>query len=296
MRFHRGPPKRCHAWTSDDLQSHNINVVDTDCATFFGTSELPIPSVSEAILTTAVQRSCADALPALDDPDRLFFTLLHEAIRPQTLLSSSTNSSPVINFIYHLLNILGYNGVDGDRIIRRYQDMPLFMSGRNTYATAEACVFHPTSETVLLLVKEDRRSPEHRLSSGQKCGKGGLQEEHPEAQLLAQAIAVFQVHNRALRLMRLPPVETKIVPAMVMCGTTPVLYKFEITAGLVEAVQTSQYPSKATKVQRLMPPVARPESLMDEGICPVDNRRVLLSCLEAFKEIVWMESTFSSRM
>jgi hypothetical protein len=34
--------------------------------------------------------------------------------------------------------------------------------------------------------------------------------------------------------MRLPPVEKKIAPAMVMCGTTPVLYKSEITA---EAVQ-----------------------------------------------------------
>jgi hypothetical protein len=185
--------------------------------------------------------------------------------------------------------------VDGDRIIRRYQDIPLFMCGRNTYATAEACVFHPNSETVLLLVKEDR-STEHqyRFSPGQKCGNGELQEENAEAQLLAQAIAVFQMHNRALRLMRLPPIETKIVPAMIIHGTMPVLYKFEITAGLVEAVQTSRYPSKVTKVQRLVPPVARPESLMDEGIVPVDNRRVLLSCLEAFKEVVWMESSFSS--
>jgi hypothetical protein len=55
------------------------------------------------------------------------------------------------------------------------------------------------------------------------------------------------------------------IPTMVMCGTTPVLYKFEITA-LVEAVQTSRYPSKANLV------VVRPESLVDEGICPVDNR------------------------
>jgi hypothetical protein len=31
--------------------------------------------------------------------------------------------------------------------------------------------------------------------------------------------------------MRLPPVETTVIPAIVMNGTTPVLYKFEITGG-----------------------------------------------------------------
>jgi hypothetical protein len=88
-------------------------------------------------------------LPALDDPDCLFFTLLHKAIHPQSLPSDSLNSSPA------LLNILGYNGVDGNHIIQHCKDMPIFICGRNTYATEEACVFHPNSETVLLLVKED---------------------------------------------------------------------------------------------------------------------------------------------
>jgi hypothetical protein len=49
-----------------------------------------------------------------------------------------------------------------------------------------------------------------------------------------------------------------------MNDTTPVLYKFEITAGLVEAVQTSRYSLKTMKVQRLVPPVARPERPREE--------------------------------
>jgi hypothetical protein len=43
-------------------------------------------------------------------------------------------------------------------------------------------------------------------------------------------------------------VETKDIPAIVMKGTTPVLYEFEITVRQVEAVQTSQYLPKVTKV------------------------------------------------
>jgi hypothetical protein len=40
--------------------------------------------------------------------------------------------------------------------------------------------------------------------------------------------------------MHLPPVETKVIPAIMMNGTLSVLYEFEITAGLVESVQTSR--------------------------------------------------------
>jgi hypothetical protein len=299
MKFHTGPAKKCSAWTSDDLRAHNIKIVETDIVAFFGINELPCPAVSQAILTTVppLSEKPADAFSSLDKADRLFFTHLHEAMQLHSApLNDDANSSPVINFTYHLLNMLGYTGEDGDRIVRRHQDMPLFMCGQNTHAVADACVFHPRSETVLLLIKEDTRpgGRQYHYTPSRNGGEDELIGEDPEAQLLAQAIAVFQMHNRALRLMRLPPVETKIIPAIVMSGTAPVFYKFEITAGLVEAVQTSRYPPKATKVQRLVPPVARRERLREEGMCAVDNRGILLGCLEAFKEVVWMESSFSS--
>jgi hypothetical protein len=50
------------------------------------------------------------------------------------------------------------------------------------------------------------------------------------------------------------------------------------------------------KVQKLVPPVARPERLMEQGMKAVDHREVLLGCLEPFKEVVWMESSFSPRI
>jgi hypothetical protein len=41
--------------------------------------------------------------------------------------------------MYHLLNTLGFTGEEGDRIIQRHRDVPLFMCGQNTYAIADVC-------------------------------------------------------------------------------------------------------------------------------------------------------------
>ncbi|KAF8240933.1 hypothetical protein L208DRAFT_1157456, partial [Tricholoma matsutake] len=111
----------------------------------------------------------------------------------------------IINFTYHILNMLGFTGEEGDCIIWWHQDMPLFMCGQNRHTIADMWISHLTSET----------------------------QEDPEAPLVGQAIAVFQIHNRVLHLMCLPPMKTKVIPAIVMNGTMPMLYKFEITAGLV---------------------------------------------------------------
>ena len=40
--------------------------------------------------------------------------------------------------------------------------------------------------------------------------------------------------------------------------------------------------------QGLLLPVVRPERVREEGMSAVDHREVLLGCLEAFKELVWM--------
>jgi hypothetical protein len=172
-------------------------VVDTDVSTFFGIDDLPAPSVCQAILTTELPLSLenpTEALCSLDKTDRLFFTHLHEAIQPRHVpLNDAAGSSPVITFTHHLLSMLGFTGKNGDHIIRRHQDMPLFMCGRNTHAIADLCVFHPSSETVLLLVKEDCRpnGRQYHYTSSRNGGEGGSTGEDPEAQLLAQAIAVF---------------------------------------------------------------------------------------------------------
>lgn len=68
-----------------------------------------------------------------------------------------------------------------------------------------------------------------------------------------------------------------------MVGTMPVLYKIEVSGELVECVQTAQVPPTTTKVQRLILPV---EGSVHDGMIPVENRKIMLACLEAFKALV----------
>jgi hypothetical protein len=186
-------------------------------------------------------------------------------------LNDDTNSSPIINFTYHLLNLLGFTGEEGDRIIRRDQDMPMFMCGQNTHAVADLCVFHPNAETVLLLVKEDCRPGSRRYHYTPRRN-GGPTGEDPEAQLLAQAIAAFQMHNST------PPVETRVIPAIAMNGTSSVLYKFETTADWWKSTDVAVFAKSDEGVEFVLP-VARPEMLREEGMSAVDNTILMHSGL-----------------
>jgi hypothetical protein len=220
------------AWTAEDLHSYKVNVIDTDVASFFGTTQLPHPSVSPELLT-------------------------------------------ISDFIANkefLIHMLGFSQLP-NRLVRRNMDLPLYTCGRTMHVIADVCLWDPIHQTALMIVKEDRRM--HDPNSGD-----------PLPQLFAQAIAAFQSYNRALRAARVPPVQTKIIPAIVMAGATPMLYKFEITAELVESVQSAQCPRKSTTVQRLVPPVNRHLLMQEEGMVPVDNRGVMLSCLEGFKNFI----------
>lgn len=153
MKFHTWLPKKCSAWTSNDLDLHNVKVFDTDIATF-GINELPHPtqfSKPSSPLFSLSSENLTDALSLLDKADWLFFSHLHNAMWPHsTPLYNNTNSSFIINFTYHILNMLGFTGEEGDCIIWWHQDMPLFMCGQNRHTIADMWISHLTSETVLL--------------------------------------------------------------------------------------------------------------------------------------------------
>jgi hypothetical protein len=104
-----------------------------------------------------------------------------------------------------------------------------------------------------------------------------------EAQVFANAVAAIQFQNKLLRCAGLPPMNTKVLPGIIMGGSTPIFYKIDITAALVEAVETGQYPTQVTITHKLDPPVA---GLRAEGMRSLDNRAVLLSCFEAFKQFM----------
>ena len=104
--------------------------------------------------------------------------------------------------------------------------------------------------------------------------------------ILPPIFLAFQFHNRQLRLAGQPIINFKVVPGIIMIGTAPIFYKVNVTAALVECIETAQYPAQVTNVRKLVPPVQRPLGLQEEGMRPLDNRAVVLSCFEAFRQFI----------
>jgi len=71
-----------------------------------------------------------------------------------------------------------------------------------------------------------------------------------------------------------------------MRGTTPIFYKIKVTAELVTSVSEGTNPQVATIVYAHAPDVPRPNRRWSEGMKPLDNRHIILSCYEAFKQLV----------
>ncbi|KAG6895642.1 hypothetical protein C0992_000241 [Termitomyces sp. T32_za158] len=281
--------KSAAAWTNADLCLCNVNVVDVDATTFFGAhlQGTHTPSVSPTILHTKAsypqQPYPLHTHTALTNDERLFFNYLEAAMVP-----GDTQASAIINFAIHLLHILDFTEskpsklhpeYEGNyrRVLRKDHDLPLFMCGRTVHTTADACLLFPSTkahngDTVLLIVKAAPFPP-----PGCECSA--------EAQLFAQAIGAFQCYNRDRRRAHLSPLDSQLFLGLVMKGTTPILYKVEITAGLVECVQSAQKPPKMTYVQRLELPLDG-KSVFIEGMIPLGNRKIMLGYLEALKELI----------
>jgi hypothetical protein len=109
----------------------------------------------------------------------------------------------------------------------------------------------------------------------------------PEPQLIADAIAAFDENNRRREQIGLPPISSKVFPAITFTGTAPTFYKIPVTEDLLLGIITAQYPAQETVVRKLIPPVLNISRLLEEGMEPLANRRVVLQCFEAFKQFIW---------
>ena len=250
-------------WTKNYLRAYNIKVVPENVAAFFGNADLPPPTISPAILA---HETYPDA--GLPRDDRLFFDLLYEVMaRPV----ESEKSSAVDDFAVHLLRLLGY--VEPNRYFRTQKNIPLFMCSADTHAKADMCIMDRTSG-ILFLLQEDSQFLD-------------IEGKDPEPQLIAGAIATFQSYSHRLSTLGLPTVNTAIIPGITMFGTAPTFYKIKISRTLVEAVELGKYPTQTTIVHKLIPPVQVLWDFQRDGMRPLNNRAVILSCFEAFKQFLW---------
>ena len=251
-------PKSGSDWTINDLTAYNITVVRQNATTFFGQAALPPPPRHPDLLN----RLTADEM---EDEES------YQVVRYMDLAMDPVpgEESAVDDFAMQLLRMMGYAGGALGRDLRSRKDIPLFICGEWRYAKADVCVMGRNG--YLLLVQEDKRH---------------LEIMDPEPQLVAGAIAAVQSNNRTRDLLGLDPLDVKVMAGITMTGTSPTFFKIPVTFELIEAVQRGEYPASPTVVAMHRPDVPRSACRLNEGMRPLDNRRCILACFEAFKQFV----------
>jgi hypothetical protein len=244
-------------WGRSDLAAYNIEIRFQDEATFFGVNPLPAPTVADEVLL----RTDADDMQ--DDSN-------YKLLRYMDLAMDSvpTQESAVDDFAVHLLTVLGY--VPRTRMARTRADIPLRICGEHRHAKTDVCIID--LDDIVLLVQEDKQHKELK---------------DPEPQLIVEAIAAFQNNNwRRVYLLGHDAIPSKVIPGITLVGSSPTFFKVLVTAELARAVEYGVFPVTPTIVHAHLPALPRPARRLSEGMKPLDNRRQILSCYEAFKRFV----------
>ena len=251
-------------WTTKELAALNIRVADAPVPAFFANSELPPTPVSSTILDNLY-------IPPghLRRDNRLFFQYLMLEER------ATSEEYAVDNFTGFLLRMLRYDEIDGvDGLVQLGKDFSFDMAGKRINVWADVCVMQNSDD--LLLVHIERSSYIASLKDPQR-------QQSAEPQIIAGAIAAYYQNNLRRTQAGLPALPVILMPGITMHGTAPVFYHIPVSPQLLEALATSTYPKEETVVLRFIPPVANPETYLSDGIRPLDNRRIILQCFEAFK-------------
>ncbi|KAK0186722.1 hypothetical protein F5146DRAFT_935951 [Armillaria mellea] len=193
------------------------------------------------------------------DPERLEHVEAMDMIQDRNteLISLLGLESAVVDFAVELFRVLGY--VQRNRLARTRVDLPLLICGEYRHTRTNVCLVDCSRDDILLLAQEDS-----------------------EAQLVAEAVAAFAQNNQSRMDAGLPPLTEKIMPGIMMLGTTPTFYKVPVSQSLLYHIRHGTYPPELTQVTCCAVPVPRP----GEGMKPLDNRKEIFRFYEAFKAIV----------
>ena len=249
------PSKMGRKWTQNDVLAYNMKVVHKDLATFFGVANLPSPNVGVGALT---------AQDAADAQDEASLMLIHADL--VTDPDPDVRESATIGFVEALFNVLQYRSLVPRTKILMFKSKLRHIASQGRPPQLDACIMDD-SHAISLVVKVDRRSR-------------GFD---PEARLISDAIGAFH-NNNLMRIKRgTNPLPSMVMPGIVMDGTMPTFYQIPVIAQLVKAIEAGEQPKQETIIHAYRPEVPRPE----EGIKPLDNRYIILSCFEAFRRLVF---------
>ncbi|CAO3637647.1 unnamed protein product [Cunninghamella blakesleeana] len=107
------------------------------------------------------------------------------------------------------------------------------MFGQNVSVKPDVCVENVKS-MVKLLIQEDKSFNNSRGSS--------FDIEITESQMVAEAIAAFQNNNKIRKSFKMHEINSCIFPCIIMLGTYPIFYLFNITKQLADAIANGTTP------------------------------------------------------
>lgn len=221
---------------------------------------------------------------SLDQVDILPFFGLQElpqpAVDPELLANADADATQqdnhaelitYLDFVVELFKTWGYD--HRERVARTRVDLSLLICGENRHTKADVCIVDRSQNDILLLVQVDKR-----LEHGEPV--------NARAQLVAAPAVAFNEKNAQREVVGLPPVEETVIPGIVMVGTSPAFFKIPVTRTLSTHICHGTYPPEEIRETYCYPLVPRPARRRSEGMKPLDNRREILKCYEAFKVIV----------
>jgi len=115
------------------------------------------------------------------------------------------------------------------------------------------------------------------------CNQGeGFSLEEPMPQVIARAIAAYYRNTLRCKQTEMQP---RCIPAIIMRKTVPIFYRIPVTVELLQALAAGSYPTEETVVFCFHPRLQNPK-YSHGGIHLLENRRIILQYLEAFKALI----------
>lgn len=166
---------------------------------------------------------------------------------------------------------------EGDRTIRTREILDLDMANKKTQAIPDICI-ETLELSVKLVVQEDKS---YNVGNDRH-----LMGHHPEAQVIAEAIAAYQENVKIYKRLGKTEIPTnQLIPAIVMLGTCPTFYLINVTQELAQYVKNGEEPINETIVKKYMIPNL-PINISDVMLSK-SHAIHIASCYESFKKYIF---------
>jgi hypothetical protein len=184
--------------------------------------------------------------------------------------------SSVDDFAKTLLQLFDYDYADLS--IRTREEIDLEMCGGKTSAKPDLCI-EKSNYMIKLLVQEDKS---YNVAND-KNYKG----ENPEAQVIAEAIAAFQVNIKLKNRFDIEIEKSQLIPCITMLGTYPTFYLINVTQELAECVKNGEEPNNITKVKKYKIPIHNPS--IGDIMLSQKYKLKIFQCYSSFKKFIISE-------